>query len=69
MNRVDTETIEPRMRDLYRNATPTQKLMIVARLNSTLIDLKDAKLQAQFPAMPEKERRVLLRRWWFGARD
>lgn len=63
------EPLDPQLRDLYRHATPTQKLAVVARLNATLIELKSADLQARFPAMQPAKRRDLLRQWWLGARD
>ena len=63
------EPLDPRLRDLYRAATPTQKLAVVARLNATLIGLKEAELNARFPSQPPAERRTALRGWWFAARD
>ena len=63
------ESLDPQLRDLYRNATPTQKLAVVARLNTSLIELKSADLQSRFPAMPPAKRRDILRQWWLGARD
>lgn len=63
------EPLDPRLRDLYRAATPTQKLAVVARLNATLLGLKAADLQARFPALPPAKRSELLRRWWLAARD
>jgi hypothetical protein len=55
--------------ELYRRATPTQKLAVVARLNATAIALKEASLLARWPDTPAAERREALRRWWLGARD
>jgi hypothetical protein len=55
--------------ELYRRATPTQKLAVVARLNATAIALKEAALKASAPEMPPGKRRELLRRWWLTARD
>lgn len=63
------EPLDSRLRYLYRKATPTQKLAVVARLNATLIEIKSADLQARFPAMPPAKRRDLLRHWWLSARD
>jgi hypothetical protein len=55
--------------ELYRRATPTQKLATVARLNATVLKLKEADLQARFPHQSADERREVLRRWWLSARD
>jgi hypothetical protein len=55
--------------ELYRRATPTQKLAVVARLNATALALKEATLLSRCPDMPATERREALRRWWLGARD
>ena len=65
----EREPLDPRLRDLYRAATPTQKLAVVARLNATLIGLKEAELNARCPTQPPAERRTALRGWWFTARD
>eukprot|EP01041_Mallomonas_annulata_P040321 gene40321-64193_t len=56
------EPLDPHLRDLYRAATPTEKLKVVVRLNTTLIELKSAALQAKYPAMPPAKRSELLRR-------
>lgn len=58
-----------RVWELYRRASPTQKLAVVARLNAGLIGLKDADLQARQPELSDQERQVLLRRWWLSAAD
>ena len=63
------EPLDPKLRELYRAATPTQKLAVVARLNGTLLGLKEAELKSRDASMPPAERRALLRRWWFTARD
>jgi hypothetical protein len=63
------EPLDPHLRDLYRAATPTEKLTVVVRLNATLIELKSAALQAKFPSMPPAKRGELLRRWWLTTRD
>ena len=63
------EPLDPHLRDLYRAATPTEKLKVVVRLNTTLIELKSAALRAKFPAMPPAKRGELLRRWWLTTRD
>jgi hypothetical protein len=65
----DHEPLDPRLLELYRRATPTQKLAVVARLNGTLIGLKEADLRARQPALPPEKRQQVLRRWWLGARD
>ena len=61
--------LDPRLRDLYRAATPTQKLAVVARINATLIGLKEAELLARYAEMTPENRRERLRRWWLGAPD
>ena len=63
------EPLEPRLLELYRRATPTQKLTVVARLNGTLLELKSAALAAQHPALSPGQRRTILRRWWLTATD
>jgi hypothetical protein len=63
------EPLDPRLRDLYRSATPTQKLAIVARLNAALIALKEANLRTSSVVCTPDERKRLLRSWWLGARD
>ncbi len=63
------EPLDPHLRDLYRAATPIEKLTVVVRLNATLIELKSAALRAKFPAMPPAKRGELLRRWWLTTRD
>ena len=55
--------------ELYRQATPTQKLSTVARMNASAIKLKEGYLEARFPQKTPGERRELLRRWWLGSRD
>ncbi|MBL9219132.1 MAG: hypothetical protein JNG82_11625 [Opitutaceae bacterium] len=55
--------------ELYRRATPTQKLAVVARLRATALGLKEAALLRQFPDQSLAERRRMLRRWWLAARD
>jgi len=73
MNRADTlhgnEVLDPRLLECYRHATPGAKLAVVARLNETLITLKEAALRAAHPDLPVEKRRELLRRWWLGASD
>ena len=63
------EALDPRLRELYRSATPTQKLAIVGRLNATLIGLKEADLRTRFPAISQSETRARIRHWWLTARD
>jgi hypothetical protein len=63
------EPLDPKLCALYRAATPERKLAVVARLNATLIGLKEADLRTRFPAQSTAERRTMLRRWWFAARD
>ena len=59
---------EERLRGLYRAATPTEKLAVVARLNGTLAALKEAALRAAHPEWSAEERRAALRRWWWSSR-
>ena len=63
------EPLHPKMVELYRKATPTQKLAVVARLNATLIGLKEADIRASRPDLSRDAQRALLRRWWLTARD
>ena len=65
----DLEPLEPRLLELYRRATPAQKLAVVARLNQTLIKLKECDIRARHPALRPEEHRQMLRRWWLGAAD
>ncbi|MSU49692.1 MAG: hypothetical protein EXS37_11510 [Opitutus sp.] len=67
--RLRFEPLDPRLRDLYRSATPTQKLAVVTRLNTTLIGLKEADIRARCPTISQKETRTQLRSWWLAARD
>jgi len=55
--------------ELYRRATPTQKLATVARLNATLQQVKEATLRARFPAMSTTAIQQELRHWWLADRD
>jgi len=55
--------------ELYRQATPTQKLAVVARLNAALIGLKEAELNARCPTLSAERRKEMLRRWWLTATD
>jgi hypothetical protein len=63
------EPLDPILLELYRKATPTQKLAVVARLNATLIALKEADIRARRPDLSRKEQQALLRQWWLTARD
>lgn len=65
----DCEPFDPRMIELYRRATPTQKLAVVARLNATLIELKAADIRARHPGLAAAQQTAQLRRWWLTARD
>jgi hypothetical protein len=67
--RPAAEPLDPRLRDLYRSASPTQKLAAVARINATLSALKDAALAQAHPDWPAERRRAAVRRWWLTARD
>ena len=66
---LDPAPFEPRLLELYRRATPSQKLAVVARLNATLIELKAADLRARQPGLSDDRRREMLRRWWLTASD
>lgn len=67
---MDHEALaEAKLRELYRRATPTEKLAAVHRINEALISLKSAHLQARHPEWSPAERTAALRRWWFSARD
>jgi hypothetical protein len=63
------DAIDPRLADIYRGATPSQKLAVVSRLNATLIGLKEADLFARHPAATGEQRRRMLRHWWLTASD
>lgn len=55
--------------EIYRRASPTQKLAVVARLNAGLVELKLAHLRVRRPELAEEERRAIVRRWWLTAAD
>jgi hypothetical protein len=55
--------------ELYQRATPTERLAVVARLNATVIGLKEADIRSRFPHLSGVEQRAMLRRWWLTARD
>lgn len=63
------ERLDPRLRLLYKSATPGQKLAVVGRLNAVLIALKTAELAQSQPVLSAERQRELLRRWWLTARD
>jgi hypothetical protein len=65
----DLEPLDPKLLELYRRATPTQKLAVTARLNATLIGLKEADIRARLPNLSREDQRAMLRRWWLTARD
>lgn len=65
----DFEPLDPKLLELYRQATPTQKLAVVARLNAMLIGLKEADLRSRQPGVSRENQRDMLRRWWLTARD
>jgi hypothetical protein len=62
-------TPNPIQLELYRRASPEQKLRVVARLNSALIALKAAQLDSDYAHLPPEARHAMLRRWWLTARD
>lgn len=61
--------IDERLRALYRAASPTEKLAVVARINASLTAIKDAALARQHPDWSPGRRRAAVRRWWLTARD
>jgi hypothetical protein len=63
------ESFEARQWELYRRASPTQKLAVVARLNAGLIGLKQADLRLRQPELSDQERQAIVRRWWLTAAD
>jgi hypothetical protein len=63
------ESLDPKLRELYRTASAADKLAIVGRLNATLLALKRAQLDARQPALASGEITAELRRWWFSSRD
>lgn len=69
LSRDAHERLDPRLRALYRTATPAAKLAIVGRLNAASIALKRAQFDARSPALSPVEKDAALRRWWFSARD
>ena len=62
------DPIDPRLLGLYRQATPTQKLEIVARINASLHALKTAQLRSERSDLLPSEQMRELRRWWFSTR-
>lgn len=66
---ANTESLDPQLRELYRKATPTEKLAVVGRLNATLLRLKAAEIEKRHPEAPAATRRQMLRRWWLAATD
>ncbi|MBI2517860.1 MAG: hypothetical protein HYV95_13230 [Opitutae bacterium] len=63
------EPLDPQLLARYRVATPEAKLAVVARLNATLIGLKEAQLAATCGELSLPARRLKLRNWWLGTRD
>lgn len=63
------DTAEARLRALYRLASPTEKLAVIARLNASLTAIKEAALRQQHPEWSPRQRHAALRRWWLSARD
>ena len=64
-----SEALDPRQVALYRAASPTEKLAVVARINAALIAIKEAAVAQQHPEWSAEQRRACVRRWWFSARD
>lgn len=58
-----------RLAEIYRRASPSQKLAVVARLNAMLIGLKEADLLARYPDVTGEQRLRMLRHWWLAAAD
>lgn len=67
--RPRSEAIDDRLRALYRAASPTEKLAVVARINASLTAIKEAAVARQHPEWSPLERRAAVRRWWLTARD
>ena len=61
--------LEPRLVALYRAATPTAKLAVVARINAALTAIKEADVAQRHPDWSAAQRRASVRRWWLSARD
>ena len=61
------EPLDPRLRELYRTATPTQKLAVVSRLNAALLGLKAAEITVRRPELSQSAQSTLLRHWWLTA--
>lgn len=61
--------IDERLRALYRAASPTAKLAVVARINASLTAIKEAAVARQHPEWSLVQRRAVVRRWWLTARD
>lgn len=68
-SRPQAGAIDERLRTLYRAASPTEKLAVVARINASLIAIKDAAVAQQHPEWSIAQRRAAVRRWWLTARD
>lgn len=60
---------DERLRALYRAASPTEKLAVVAHINASLTAIKEAAVTKQHPEWSPAERRAAVRRWWLTARD
>lgn len=69
LTRREPEPIDGRLRELYRAASPTEKLAAVARLNATLTAVKEAAVARQHPDWSPAQRRGWVQRWWLSARD
>ncbi|MBM3854176.1 MAG: hypothetical protein FJ399_13635 [Verrucomicrobia bacterium] len=67
--RSRSEASDERLRALYRAASPTEKLAVVARINASLTAIKEAAVASQHPEWSPAERRAAVRRWWLTARD
>jgi hypothetical protein len=52
------------LRELYRTATPTQKLAVVSRLNTALLGLKASEITVSRPELSQSAQSALLRHWW-----
>jgi len=63
------EALDPRQVALYRAASPTEKLAVVARINASLTAIKESAVAQQHPEWTVEQRRACVRRWWFSARD
>lgn len=63
------ESLPVELLNLYRRATPAEKLALIGRINASLLALKAAQVVSRRPALSSADRAAAVRRWWLGARD